>query len=227
MKFRNNKNLRKVVEIFEETWYNRVEEKQLLYSGGEEMVLQSDKHFYTISELLAMGLSYYKINKMVSEGNIIKLNKKMYENTAFQGEESDFDIVSVYMPKGVICMMSAARFYGLTTFLPDSIDVAIERNMKVSTFPDFPQINVWYFPEKRYSTGVITKNDDVCEFSMYDIEKTVVDIIYYRNKVGIEETKEVLRNYLAKDNRNLIKLHRYAEILGCKKILQTYLEVLL
>ena len=44
---------------------------------------------------------------------------------------------------------------------------------------------------------------------------------------SIEKTKEVLRNYLAKPDRDLIRLRRYADTLGCKKILGTYLEVLL
>ena len=68
--------------------------------------------------------------------------------------------------------------------------------------------------------------------SYYKINRLIrygklVDILYYRNKVGIEETKEVLKNYLGREDRNLIKLHRYAEELGCSKILGTYLEVLL
>ena len=78
-------------------------------------------------------------------------------------------------------------------------------------------------PQIRYETGIVRAED----FAIYDIEKTVIDIIYYRNKVGIEETREVLTNYLARPDRDLVKLHRYAELLGCKKILATYLEVLL
>ena len=191
------------------------------------MILQPDQHFYSITELLASGLTHYKINRLVDEGRLIKLNNKVYENTSYTGEESDFAFVSAYAPKGIICMMSAARHYGLTSFLPEGVDIAIERNMKVSTLPDWPQINIWYFPENRYTTGATTSSDDACEFSIYNVEKTVVDILYYRNKVGIEETKEVLKNYLRREDRDLVKLHRYADALGCKKILGTYMEVLL
>ena len=191
------------------------------------MILQPDQHFYSITELLSSGLTHYKINRLVDEGRLIKLNNKVYENTSYIGEESDFAFVSAYAPKGVICMMSAARHYGLTSFLPEGVDIAIERNMKVSTLPDWPQINIWYFPENRYTAGATTSSDNACEFSIYNVEKTVVDILYYRNKVGIEETKEVLKNYLRREDRDLIKLHRYADALGCKKILGTYMEVLL
>lgn len=61
---------------------------------------------------------------------------------------------------------------------------------------------------------------------IYDMEKTVVDIISYREKIGIEETKEVLINYLSKKDRNINKLMEYAKILGQEQILKTYLEVL-
>ena len=192
--------------------------------GGE--ILHSEQHFYSITELLAAGLTYYKIKRLLAEGRLIKLNNKIYENTSYEGEESDFAFAGVYAPKGVICMMSAARHYGLTTFLPEGVDIAIERDMKISTLPDWPQVNVWYFSERRYSIGTTSSSDGICDFRVYDIEKTVVDILYYRNKVGIEETKEILKNYLSRENRDLIKLHRYADALGCKKILGTYMEVL-
>ena len=191
------------------------------------LTLPADRHFLAVSDLLSAGFSYYKINKLVAEGKLIKLNNKMYENTAYSGEVSDFSVVSAYAPKGILCMMTAIRYYALTTYLPDSVDIAIERNMKISTMPEWPSINVWYFPEKRYNTGIVRIADAAGEYRIYDIEKTVIDILYYRNKVGIEETKEVLRNYLAKPDRDLIRLRRYADTLGCKKILGTYLEVLL
>ena len=189
--------------------------------------LPADRHFLAVSDLLSAGFSYYKINKLVAEGKLIKLNNKMYENTAYSGEVSDFSVVSAYAPKGILCMMTAVRYYALTTYLPDSVDIAIERNMKISTMPEWPSINVWYFPEKRYNSGIVRIADAAGEYRIYDIEKTVIDILYYRNKVGIEETKEVLRNYLARPDRDLIRLRRYADTLGCKNILGTYLEVLL
>lgn len=59
-----------------------------------------------------------------------------------------------------------------------------------------------------------------------DIEKTVVDIVFYREKIGIEETKEVLTTYLNRSDRNLNRLIRYAELLKCGDVMKKYLEVL-
>ncbi len=189
--------------------------------------LSSTDHFLTVSELLNRGFSYYRINRLVEEGKLRKLNKKVYENLNFKGDDSDFATAAAYAPKGVFCMMTAARYYGLTTFLPDAVDLAIERSMKISTLPEWPALHIWYFPKSRYEQGVTLVTDGTGAYRMYNMEKTVIDIIYYRDKVGIEETKEILKNYLARQNRNLVSLHRYAQELGCGKILRTYLEVLL
>ena len=189
--------------------------------------IPADRHFLSITDLQSFGLSYYKINKLVTEGKLIKLNNKIYENTAYSGEESDFAVVAAYAPKGILCMMTAAKYYALTTYLPDAVDIAIERSMKISTLPEWPTINIWYFPDQRYNTGITKIADGAGEYQIYDVEKTVIDILYYRNKIGIEETKEVLKKYLARVDRNLVQLRRYANALGCSDILKTYLEVLL
>lgn len=191
-----------------------------------ERKLPEDQMIFSVEELKAAGFSHYKINQMVDDGTLLKLNKKYYENTNYQGEESDFYYVSAYAPKGVVCLMSAASYYNLTTYRPDSIDVAIQRKSKVSTMPDWPTLSVYYYADDRFEIGVKTIRDGKNQFKIYDIEKTVVDIVFFREKVGIEEIKEILVNYLRRKDRNLNRLLRYAEMLKCGDIMKTYLEVL-
>ena len=174
-----------------------------------------------------MGFSYYRINQMVEQGMLTKLNKKYYENLGFDGEESDFYYVYAYVPDGVVCLLSAAVYYNLSTYRLEAIDVAIPRNGNVSTLPDWPELKVCYFTDDRYYTGIEIIEDGKNRFRIYDIEKTVVDIVYYREKIGIEETKEVLTSYLRRSDRNLNRLIRYAEILKCGNTMKRYLEVLL
>ena len=189
--------------------------------------LSDSKRFYTTEELYEMGISYYRIKQLVERGQLHKLNKSMYENTGFRGDVDDFSTVHAYIPSGVISMLSAARYYELTTFLPDAIDVSIQRNKRITTLPMSPPVNLWFFGEPRYTTGIVEVKELERDVRIYDIEKTVIDILYYRNKVGIEETKEILINYLKKPDRNLNRLHEYAQFLGCEEILKTYMEVLL
>jgi len=198
-----------------------------VYEMKTEILIPENQKIISIEELKNWGYSYYKINKLVDEGNLIKLNKKNYENTKFKGEDTDLYFVHAFAPTGVVCLMSAAVFYNLSTYRPDAIDVAVSRNKKVSTLPDWPSFNLYYFENDRFQTGVQIIKEGPNQFQIYDIEKTVVDIVYYRNKIGIEETKEILMSYLNRNDRDINKLYRYAEQLKCSDILRTYLEVLI
>ena len=188
--------------------------------------LPRDQMIFSVDELKKAGYSHYKINQLVEDGTLLKLNKKYYENTEYNGDESDFYYVQAYAPKGVVCLMSAASYYNLTTFRPDSVDVAIQRKAKISTMPDWPVLSVYYYADDRFKTGIETVQEGRNHFKIYDVEKTVVDIVCFREKVGIEETKEILVNYLRRKDRNLNRLLRYAEMLKCGEVMKTYLEVL-
>lgn len=188
--------------------------------------LQNDQMIFSVQDLKDKGFSYYKIKQMVDKGKLIKLNKKYYENANFDGEESDFYYAYAFVPCGVVCLLSAAVYYNLSTYRPDAIDVAIPRKAKVSTLPDWPELHICYFTDERYNVGIVTIEDGNNRFRIYDIEKTVVDIVFYRKKIGIEETKEVLTTYLNRSDRNLNKLIRYAELLKCGDVMKKYLEVL-
>lgn len=189
--------------------------------------ISNDQMIFSIQELRDKGFSYYKINQMVDEEILIKLNKKFYENVKFDGEESEFYYAYAYAPEGVVCLLSAAVYYNLSTYRPDAIDIAIPRKAKISTLPDWPELNVCYFTDERFNAGIEIVTEGNNRFRIYDIEKTVVDIVFYREKIGIEETKEVLANYLHRSERNLNRLIRYAEMLKCGEIMKTYLEVLI
>ena len=201
-----------------------------MYTPDKEVMnviaLEVNQKYYTTSELKNMGYSYYKISQMKENGQLYRINRTTYENLSYKGDENDFINAVAYVSDGVICLISAARYYELTNFLPNVIDVAIDRKKKVSTLHDWPQIKIFYFDHSRMYTGVTEITEGGDSFRIFDIEKTVIDIIYYRNKVGIAETSEVLRSYLKRKDRQIDRLYTYAKMLRCESIVRTYLEVL-
>ena len=130
--------------------------------------LPRDQMIFSVDELKKAGYSHYKINQLVEDGTLLKLNKKYYENTEYNGEESDFYYVQAYAPKGVVCLMSAASYYNLTTFRPDSVDVAIQRKAKISTMPDWPVLSVYYYADDRFKTGIETVQEGRNHFKIYE-----------------------------------------------------------
>ena len=188
--------------------------------------ISNDQMIFSVQELKEKGFFYYKINQMVDQGILIKLNKKYYENANFDGEGLDFYYAYAFVPDGVVCLLSAAVYYNLSTYRPDAIDVAIPRKAKVSTLPDWPEVNLYYYTDERFELGITVIEEGTNRFRIYDIEKNVVDIVFYREKVGIEETKEILTSYLRRKDRNINRLVRYAEMMKCGDTMKKYLEVL-
>ena len=62
---------------------------------------------------------------------------------------------------------------------------------------------------------------------VYDLERTICDIIRSRNKLGTETFLAALKMYAANPKKNLNKLNTYAKQLRVANVLRQYLEVLL
>lgn len=150
------------------------------------------KCFFSIEELKKAGFSHYKINQMVEEGTLLRLNKRFYENKKYQGDESDFYYVSAYAPKGVVCLMSATAYYNPTTYRPGAVDVAIQRKSKISTMPDWPTLSVYYYADERFETGIRNVQEGKKQFRIYDIENTVVDIVFLGKRLESKKLKRSL-----------------------------------
>ena len=186
-----------------------------------------NRKFIKTSELFRKGFSYYMINRMIEENIVKKINSNTYENLNYKGDESDYLYVSGYVDEGVVCLMSAAVYHDISTFRTSQVDVAIKQKSKVAILPDWPTIGIYYFSNQRYNLGIETIDIDGGSFRIYDMEKTVCDLLSYRNKYGLEDSLAVLKNYLRREDRNINKLIIYSKKLRCYNVLIKYLEVLL
>lgn len=186
-----------------------------------------EKQFISTRELHDAGYSNYKIRQMVSNGILIGVNRKWYENPNYSGEINDFYAVSVYAHQGIVCLISAAVYYGLSSERPNRIDIAVPRNVRVPESPDWPAMKFYRMVEPRYSLGIEEVKEGQNSFRIYDKEKTVCDVIYHRNKLGFEPAMEVLKRYVQQPDRNINRLITYAKRLQVEATVKQYLEVLL
>ncbi len=61
---------------------------------------------------------------------------------------------------------------------------------------------------------------------MYDREKTICDIIRFRNTLGLDIAMEALKEYLKDRARNIPRLLEYAKLLRMEGSIRGYLEAL-
>ena len=191
------------------------------------MSMYINMQYISRKDLYDAGLTPYKINKLVSEDKLKVINRNHFENLEYHGEINDFFAISAYAPKGVICLTSAAIYHGLSTARPLQIDVALPRKTRIPKSYEEIEIKYYLFTDERYDVGIETINEDNNQFKIYNKEKTVCDMLFYRNKLGFEPAIEVLKNYINSSDRDINKLMEYANKLRCGKLLREYLEVML
>lgn len=85
---------------------------------------------------------------------------------------------------------------------------------------------MYYWDTASYQTGQTEIKPDGVAIQIYDLEKTVCDVIRQRNKVGLDLVREVVVTYLQRTDRNLAKLVEYAGELGLKNYVSNYLNLL-
>lgn len=178
----------------------------------------------TMSDLNGKGVAYYSVRKMIKEGTIETIKRATYKLANV--DTDDYLEAQTLVSRGVFCLYSAALIHELSTFIPTEHHLAIPKKNKV-TLPDYPPIQTYYWHAAQYSLGIeqISKNGNLIE--VYDIEKTVCDFLKFRNKVGIDTTKEVVKNYLNSNGRQIDKLVKYARQLRLASIVDQYLTILL
>ncbi|MGB0932520.1 MAG: type IV toxin-antitoxin system AbiEi family antitoxin domain-containing protein, partial [Chitinophagales bacterium] len=177
----------------------------------------------TTKELHALGWSNYHISQMVKKKIIERIKRGLYR--LVDGYVDQYFETMKIVPEGVICLFSAALIHDLSTFLPQVHQVSISKERKVS-LPNYPPIKLHYWNKSQYSLGIEEVTPYVHPISIYSKEKTVCDFVKFRNKVGMDSMKEVLRGYLRLKDRDLSKLLDYAKELHVYSIIDNYLDVL-
>jgi predicted transcriptional regulator of viral defense system len=166
---------------------------------------------------------YYQLLKLVKQGVVTQPKRGVFYLEDEMQNPIDIDIESI-VPNGVLCLFSAWFHYGLSTTIPHSYYIAIENKRKI-VLPDYPPIVLHYWRKNQYELGISSYTKDGITVKIYDIEKSVCDAIKFRNKIGIDVTAEVLKNYLKREDRNLIKLTDYAKKMRIYNLLKIYLEI--
>lgn len=169
--------------------------------------------YISSAEIKAKGL-YNQLLYEVKKGNIERVRQGVY--ALDEGLSKPMVDVERLVRGGVLCMYSAWSHYGLTTQIPVSYCIAIERSHKV-TLPDYPPIEIFYLSKHIFELGISDAVIEGFKVKIYDREKSVCDAVKYRNRIGIDVSSEILRNYLTRQDRNITQLYAYANAMRLGK----------
>lgn len=175
-------------------------------------------------QLRDAGFTHYQLNQLIQSGQVLKVKQGIYKWN--DSDRSELVEVARIVPEGVFCLFTACQYHELSNFVASSYHLSIPKKSKI-VLPIYPPIKLYYWEAASYQTGKTEIELDSAPIQIYDVEKTVCDVIRQRNKVGLDIVKEVVATYLQRTDRNLAKLVEYASELGLKNYISNYLNLLL
>lgn len=179
-----------------------------------------------MSESLKLGVHRRELYKMRETGELEVIGRGLYRLTDMpEPSLPDFVPVAKKIPRGVICLISALAFHEITTQIPHFVYVAIPQKAHKPKIMHPPMRYFWY-SEKLIETGVKEHQIDGCLIKIFDVEKTLVDCVKFRNKIGIDIVIEALKMYWRRGGTDINKLFHYAELFRVKNILKPIMETI-
>jgi len=191
-------------------------------------IFNAHKGFARMKDLRKDGVQTRTIARAVQEELVEKIKPGLYKLVDYPWDEhSSFADVCNSHKKAVICLTSAADYYGLTTFNPSYITVVVPHNTPNFKL-DYPPIQVYYFPQKYYETGIDIIDTKSGLIRIYSKEKTIGDLFRYINKIGEDVAVESLKEYLKNRKKMSIpKLLEFADICGVRKKIEPMVKAIL
>ena len=177
-------------------------------------------------QALAQGIHPRTLYALRDSGEVEQISRGLFMLAERQPlTQPDFVVVAGRVPKAVIGFVSALAFHELTTQIPHAVHIALPAFWNEPSL-DYPPLETYRISEPAYSAGVEIHTFDDVNVPIYDAEKSVADVLKFRNRIGRNIALEALRDYLERPDRDLDKLVEYAEICRVADRLQTYLEAL-
>ena len=173
------------------------------------------------------GIHSGALARMCALGFIQRVGRGIYElpNTDIT-ENHGLVIVKQRVPHGIVCLLSALQFHGLSTQIPYEVWIAISRKAWRPK-QNNPHIRFINMADMLLTHGVKRYRIEGNTISITTPPRTVADAFKFRNKIGIDVALEALRNYTHKRIGSINELLAAAKLVRVDNIMHPYIEALL
>ncbi|WP_241286810.1 type IV toxin-antitoxin system AbiEi family antitoxin domain-containing protein [Pseudomonas aeruginosa] len=175
-------------------------------------------------DLAALGLPRVALTRLVRRGQLVRVGRGLYALPDQPvSEHASFAEVARKHPRGIVCLLSALRFYNLTTQSPFEVWLAIPNKARAPRM-DYPPLRIVRFSGPALTEGIEAHMVDGVPVRITGVAKTVADCFKYRNKIGLDVALEALREAWREKRVSTDELWRYAELCRVANVMRPYLE---
>lgn len=174
------------------------------------------------------GISKYRFYQYVRDNNLVKIDRGVY----CKSDDLVDELFLIYQkcPQVVFSHDEAFYFYNLSDREPlvHTLTIYSGYNAHRLKVKRTNKIKIYNVKKELMDVGkVFVKNSFGNEIPMYNLERTICDLVRSRNSIEIQDFTSVLKNYVKRDDKNLNLLMEYAKLFNVDNVLRKYMEVLL
>lgn len=175
----------------------------------------------------ALGISRRELGRLRDAGLLDQPARGLYVRRGRQmSENASLAEAAALVPRGIVCLLSALEYHGLTTQAPHQVWIALQPSDWLPTEGRLP-LRVVRFSGSAYVEGIEEHDVDGVRVRVYSPAKTVADCFKYRNKLGTDLALEALRDCWRQKKCSMDHLWHYARVCRVQSVMRPYLESLL
>jgi predicted transcriptional regulator of viral defense system len=178
------------------------------------------------SELTNEGVAATTIARMAEDGSVQKLSRGLYQ-LANAPIEINHDLAEAAkrVPKGIVCLVSALAFHGLTDQIPRRVWLAIgSKDWQPSS--DGPKLKLIRLTESQLKADIEVHPIENVPVRIFNVPRTIVDSFRFRKTVGLSVAVEALREALRTRRTTPSELATRAQRARIWQVMRPYLEAL-
>ena len=176
------------------------------------------------ADLAEIGASRTTLAYLAKKGVLRRIARGVYVPVDHISENETLQAVSLAVPHGVVCLLSALQFHEITTQIPMETWIAVERNQAIPKSKDF-SLRIVRLGKIYFESGIEAHRLQGSTVRVYCPAKTVVDCFKFRNKIGLDIAREALKDSLSQGKATLDEIHRYAKTCRMLTVMRPYLEM--
>jgi predicted transcriptional regulator of viral defense system len=178
------------------------------------------------ADLEIFGITRSRLYSLVQKGLVERRGRGIYvaRNHALTAEHALAQAAKL-VPSGVLCMLTALRFHGLTTQSPAEVWIALQEKARKPRL-DYPRLRIVRFSGAALTEGIEAHSVEGVNIRVYSAAKTVADCFKFRNKIGIDIAVEALRDFSRMHRGGANELARFARICRVTRVMQPYLDAI-
>jgi len=169
------------------------------------------------------GFSRATIKSLVDEGLLIHVQRGVYVTN--EGYVDDFFLLGSKFKSGIFSHETALYLLGFSDRAPVIITMSFKHGSSTKRMKEEGIRAVMVSKDFGLGETILVRNG--AEIKIYEIERTLVDLLKPRYDTDFEQLIPALKRYAAYDKKDINKLFRYAKTFGAEEKLRRYMEVLL